>query len=45
MAKIVHLWVASDFAQHKILFSVEMVLNDDNVVYSCSRYSFALVFI
>lgn len=32
LAKIVRLWVVSDFSKHKIPFSIEMVLMDEQVV-------------
>lgn len=32
LAKIVRLWVVSDFTKHKIPFSIEMVLMDEQVV-------------
>lgn len=37
IAKVIRMWVVSDFVKHKIPFSLEMVLLDQEVSYS-SRF-------
>lgn len=35
LAKVIRLWVVSDLSKHKIPFSIEMVLIDEQVIFIC----------